>query len=110
MCDLKPGDEVVCVRSKFGVNTGKTFTIAAVCPVGETPDGFSIPIAPSGTDLVQLNEMAWHQGVRRGCWFWGYDATAFRKVQRRDLTAWLATEKTIEEPKRAPAKKRERVE
>lgn len=25
-------------------------------------------------------------------------------VQRRDLTVWLSTENTIEEPKRAPAK------
>lgn len=32
----------------------------------------------------------------------GFLASAFRKVQRRDLTVWLSTENTIEEPKRAP--------
>ncbi len=28
----------------------------------------------------------------------------FRKVQRRDLTAWLATKNTIEDPNPVPAK------
>jgi len=39
----------------------------------------------------------------------GYRASRFRKVQKRDLTAWLSSKQTFEEPKRAPAKKRERV-
>lgn len=34
----------------------------------------------------------------------GYRASRFRKVQRRDLTAWLATENTIEGPTRETVK------
>lgn len=110
---FKPGDEVICIRSRFGVHTGKRFTVAAVCPRGVLPDGFSIAIAPSDHELIQLDQVPWHQGIRNGKWFWGYTATAFRKVQRNDRLTIEAFSVIkgggFEEPKRTTPAKRERV-
>lgn len=103
MCSFKPGDEVVCIKSRFGVSSGRHFTVAAVLPAGVEPQGFYVRCQPSAIDLIQTEEMGWHQGMRNGRWFWGWDASCFRKVQRRDLTEWLATENTIDEPTRVPA-------
>jgi len=107
-CDFKPGDEVVCVDAVrwdrrapkwmfwtnraprgYGPKVGQVITVAWVGPVFDLVTGV-------GVEFPDWPNVQW-------------DASHFRKVQRRDLTAWLATEKTIEEPKRAPAKKRERV-
>ena len=94
-----PGDDVVCID-----------------------DGQLSPYAPLIQKGVVYVVEGWDVGACRDCIFLvgvdaedrtperaSYHASRFRKVQRRNLTAWLAAEKTIEEPKRAPAKKRERV-
>lgn len=101
---FKPGDEVECVRSRFGISEGKIFTVAAICYPGDQPVGFDCPIVPAVAASIQLNELPWQQGIRNGCWFWGYSASAFRKVQRRNLTEWLAQEATFNEPKRIKEK------
>jgi len=88
MCDFKPGDEVVYIGDEgvpkipehgrcANVSRGDTFTVVGVSPWRDT-------------DLIAL---ILHE--HPGKWF---DARCFRKVQRRDLTAWLATENTIEDP------------
>ncbi len=108
MCDFEPGDEVVCVKSKHG-REGKIFTVAAVRRVGDT-----ITIRDLSTNVkhpaIQLEELPWVETVETNDaqirLVWGYDATAFRKVQRRDLSAWLKTAvgNTDRLDKRAPAK------
>lgn len=103
---LRVGDEVVCIWkgeklpgdswaghlwAKLVLRPGGTYVVSWV-GVGSV----------SGTPTLRLVGVrnrpgkVWAQGL-------------FRKVQRRDLTAWLATENTIEGPTRAPAKKRVRA-
>jgi hypothetical protein len=89
MCDFKVGDEVVCVDAAVGAvrcgNTtglekGKVYVVLAL---GLTIDG------QPGVDVGGRNVLG------------GFNyAYRFRKVQRRDLGAWLKTETTFEEPKR----------
>lgn len=90
MCDFKPGDEVVCVDASPSVGEHSLIE-GATYVIGDTSDRWAEPSVWVGC----LNE--W--GGRH----WHY-ASRFRKVQRRDLTAWLATENTVEGPVRAPAK------
>jgi hypothetical protein len=108
MCDFAPGDEVVCVRGGLGsfpgigwvcLAEGATYTIAAVWQKGEIGETG----LPCGTAMVQLVEFG---SLRAGpndsrC---GFAADRFHKVERPALGAWLSTENTIEEPKRAPVR------
>ena len=94
-CDFKPGDEVEKFRK-----TGPLVDHPLCAPVGAR--GTVVAVLDGG---VGVQVEGWPHGDCRG-----HIAANWRKVQRRDLTAWLATENTIEEPKRAPAKKRERAQ
>lgn len=106
MCDFKPGDEVVCVKTQpvfqgFGGYSveGQTYTVSGVMVRGRR---------------VALMLAGVENGTQRGApWFWGHSSTRFRKVQRRNsrltLEAFFTVPGGFEEPKRAPAKKRERV-
>lgn len=105
MCDFKPGDEVVCVDASASrwtiegfappLSEGATYVVADVFDVRNLISG-----TPSGQIGVSLVGLAW--SVKGICGAWS--PTRFRKVQRRDLSAWLATTNTIEEPKRTPTK------
>lgn len=75
MCDFRVGDEVVCVHTTLGppddgiepCHPGETFTVRDVCA---DEDGV----------WIELSHREPGQLFYAGC---------FRKVQRRDLTAWL---------------------
>jgi hypothetical protein len=110
MCDFKPGDEVVCVDDRAFFDPRRLPIVAppkgsvwTVFRVGLRPDtgevsvwivGFANPSRKTGEDL-------------------GFFPRRFRKVARRNdslsIEAFLTIKPGFEEPKRAPAKKRERV-
>lgn len=104
-----PGDEVVCVddapripeRSWSGtIKKGTVYTVAGLTtPPPYHPDHGQVGLVIDGAP----NTCAVY-GVELG-----YPPDRFRKVQRRDLTEWLSTATDFEEPKRAPAKRRERA-
>lgn len=94
MCDFKPGDEVVCVDDTdlFGVAVkGGVY----LCEAMETlPLGFLACTACRKRNIViRLANTVHPLG-------WLFCSCQFRKVQRRDLTAWLETATDFEEPKR----------
>lgn len=115
MCDLKPGDEVVCITNiaPWGdffeeLSVGATYTVRKVQSFDEYENGTISENDP----VVWLNEVSWDCFLGPG----GYDPAHFRKVQRRktDLTIEafsVIKDGGFEEPKRtpSPAKKRERV-
>lgn len=95
MCNFKPGDEVVCVDASpsryHGIHSlilGATYRITAF-------DG--LPPEPDGTIGLHLAEVPTPPPS-----YIGWASTRFRKVQRRDLRAWLETATKFEEPTRAP--------
>lgn len=101
MCDFKPGDEVVCIIAVpmpwqahlgygdlVGIAVGEHYTVAHV-----GPDPFD------GEIVVFLNETGNFNDDGVDC---GYYPLRFRKVQRRDLSAWLETAADFDEPTRAP--------
>ncbi len=98
MCDFQSGDEVVCIHVREGFACvglaapvkGRHYTVAFV-GIADWPDG-------SECVGITLKELPEHPDG------WAYAPEDFRKVQRRDLSAWLATTNTIEEPKRTPTK------
>lgn len=108
MVGFKPGDEVVCIyggpwKMRFRnilrfiayrrPVKGRTYTVASVHLSG----------VESGVG-VKLKEVPSPKGL---C----FCSSCFRKVQRRDLAAWLATETTIEGPTRTnqPVKRKEQA-
>lgn len=109
MCDFKPGDEVICVvgaspytlhERTYELVEGQTYTIAAVAAAGQRTHLGRIG---SGEPHVQLVEF----GHVETPTVWGVLASRFRKVQRRDLSAWLETAATntdsLDKPIKAPA-------
>lgn len=92
MCDLKPGDEVILYRYMEDGGHPK------MPPIGHVGIITVIGKAADGGPEIGLQLHNWMRGK------FAMNARCFRKVQRRDLTAWLATTNTIEEPKRAPTK------
>lgn len=81
MCDFKPGDEVVCVSSTFhtyGEDAADIFPTK-----GQVYTVHSFVSDDEGVWVV-LCEVLSHL----------YDPSLFRKVQRRDLSAWLETAAT----------------
>lgn len=105
MCEFRPGDEVVCVKScseePILVFAGEIYTVADVVLAGGDVPSLILEGVFSGNDTP----VGW-RFISGGEPFFGFDPARFRKVQRRDLTARLAIENTIEEPKRVPAKER----
>ena len=109
MSGFKPGDEVTLTkeivwtaraprwmfwtrwrRGATGPVFGKVYTVTGVGVASalRLPD-------PTQGDLVVLRFAEWP------AWF---SSLRFRKVQRRDLSAWLETATDFEEPKRAPVR------
>lgn len=87
MCDFKPGDEVVCIQMDCAPEmTGQVFVVEIFAKAGETPLGAWCALDGPGVQLVGVHT---DDGPHNG--MWGWDATRFRKVQRRDLGAWLKT-------------------
>lgn len=101
MCDFKPGDEVVCVYQGPWIDLD-TGLVTDGPPFGEVclVDGVEIDKGRAGLFL-------------RGHGSESYVARLFRKVQRRDLSAWLETAAkntdALDKPRPAPARRRERV-
>lgn len=95
-CDFKPGDEVVCVavgsRSGHYIVVGERYVLREVDLIR---DSFGQPLDDRvGVRLVGIT-------VFKAEGFEGkFSASLFRKVQKRDLTAWLGQTTTFEEPKR----------
>lgn len=105
MCDFKPGDEVVCIENEgwdwsyFEMTVpeiGQVYTIQAVRPEEETAE---CPDEPLSLALI-IVELPNPRG--------SYPAQCFRKVQRRDLSAWLQTAATdtdhLDKPIKTPAR------
>jgi len=107
-CDFKPGDEVVCVDTSPCVRTGHApFTEGAIYTIRAVDADY-----PSGVVGLMFEEVPAME-------FWcgqelGWDSRRFRKVQKRNdrltIEAFSTIKDGFEEPKRAPAKKRERVQ
>jgi hypothetical protein len=106
MCDFKPGDEVVCVDASpsFRVAAGRPVKGAVYVVEGYDEsriDGIGLIIAGLGWshDFDGLTV--------------GWSPLRFRKIERRNdslsIEAFLTIKPGFEEPRRAPAKKRERV-
>jgi hypothetical protein len=110
MCDFKPGDELVALDENQGaldgtaggpsLEVGRVYTCDAVF---DTPDRCPLCESTLGVSLVEVDN-------RTHC----YCPCGFRKVERRNDSLSIEAFLTIkpgqyEEPKRAPAKKRERV-
>lgn len=105
-----PGDEVVCVDAGAnpfhlaGAWQGDAPTEGHIYTVrGWSDDG---PYGDPCVFLVEITNNAFGH-------FDGYSAWRFRKVQKRNdglsIEAFLTIKPGFEEPKRAPAKKRERA-
>lgn len=107
---FRVGDEVVCVDARpqsspvYGLNGARTWTAVRK---GDVYIVGGLGVAWDGrTPVVYLVGHENPDPFRNDC---GYGCFRFRKVQRRDLSAWLETATDFEEPKRTPAKKRERA-
>jgi hypothetical protein len=102
-CDFKPGDEVVCVERiawdgpaprwmfwtrrrlrGYGPKKDHVYVVEWVGSVSSLVGGV-------GLEFAQWPNIQWASRY-------------FRKVQRRDLSAWLETSTDFEEPKRVPVK------
>lgn len=93
MCEFKPGDEVVCVRSDHNspclTHKGCVYVVSGIVKARKR-----YALALHGVD----------NGAPFGPpYFYGHNPDRFRKVQRRDLTAWLKTATKFEGPKRKKA-------
>lgn len=93
MCDFKPGDEVVCLYAGpwFRVGTGDRDLSG-----------------PKEFEVCRINSLEHAHGLI-GLFLDGHGDESFashlfRKVQRRDLSAWVETATDFEEPKRVPVK------
>jgi len=113
-CDFKPGDEIVCVNDgpidgrlgwQANIRAGEIYTVSAV--------GIVPPPHPQWgmvtVHLVGVSHVCRTHGIEVG-----YRADRFRKVERRNDSLSIEAFLTIkpgqfEEPRKAPAKKREKV-
>lgn len=106
MCDFKPGDEVICIIGEVSVaqarlEEGRVYTVADIVPL-TWANGKTDP-----NDIrIQLVEATWDTGYPHipGA----YHPRRFRKVQPRDLSAWLKTAVTdtdhLNKPIKTPAR------
>lgn len=94
MCDFKPGDEVVFIGNPdFIIEAGGGMGDVLEKDVVYTVEDIGF-VAPFACVLI-----SGHHNSKRSDGF--YAAMVFRKVQRRDLSAWLKTATKFEGPKRA---------
>lgn len=104
MCDFKPGDEIVYV--------GNPPTVTNPCGRALDPDAvYTVEAVGFVSPYATVRLVGFHNTARRDGF---YAAMAFRKIERRNDSLSIEAFLTIkpgqfEEPKRAPAKKRERV-
>lgn len=98
-CDFKVGDDVVCVGGDGDTD--------GMPPLGWTGTVMSVGMSPDvrWPDVVVITINTWPlpPGDYHNALYW-------RKAQRGSARGLLADRSVREEPKRAPAKKRERVE
>lgn len=109
MCDFKPGDEVEVVKvgpqSGLFISVGQMHVIREVSPTTDqsgTPlpwvDGERMGVKLAGVVAEKPNSV--HKDAH-------FHPSLFRKVQRRDLSAWLETAATDtdrwDKPIKAPA-------
>lgn len=104
MCDFKPGDEVVCIAMQCAPEmVGNVYIVEVFARPGEKPPGAWCRLDAPGVQLVGVKT---DDGPHTG--LWGWDANCFRKVQRRDLGAWLQTAATdtdhLDKPIKTPAR------
>jgi len=97
MCDFKPGDEIVCVDVSGLVEKDLRYvSLRGVYTAGRVKNGFVHPIG-SGAPLSTE-------------WF----TYRFRKVERRNdilsIEAFLTIKPGFKEPRKAPAKRKERAQ
>lgn len=104
MCDFKPGDEVVCVDDSVPTTPGRQPWVCRLRK-GEVYTVCGVSIHPKDKHLcihlVQVQNIWIKTGEDVG-----FKPSRFRKVQRRDLSAWLSqsvknTDK-LDKPHRAP--------
>jgi len=92
MCDFKPGDEVVCIARLERVRAPfwKFWTRYDRYPVpfGQAPLVVTAVTFGTSDSMPELGEIAWIKVQGNANWL---QADRFRKVQRRDLSAWLKT-------------------
>lgn len=103
MCGFKAGDEATCIwdRRKRGEPWGVYFKSLILLHPGRTYTVAGTRAYLAGLGL-SLSEVA--DPTRDSLW----NSLFFRKVIRRDLTAWLATENTIDNPN--PIRRRKRAD
>ena len=117
-CDFKPGDEVVCVDDRppegpfwaaqsWPLRRNDTYLVVEV--LGPEEHHARVLARHPGRWWRYVNEPTLLlAGAENPCGG-GFGIRRFRKVQRRDLSAWLETATDFEEPRRTPAPKNERV-
>lgn len=92
MCDFKPGDEVVCIArlTRERAPAWKFWTRYDRRPVPFGSEALIVTATTFGESesMPELGEIAWVKIQGHSPWF---DASRFRKIQRRDLSAWLKT-------------------
>lgn len=99
-CDFKVGDEVVCVdarayRKRGDIYAGCWLTGETGLIEGRVYEVRRVGLCPCGTPGIDVGLPMVAGGFNR--------SDRFRKVIRRDLSAWLETSTDFEEPKRVPA-------
>lgn len=101
-CDFKPGDEVVCVGDGLWSHRAAPFWMFWRRRVRGPLRGRTYVVRDIAlcSDGVGIRLLGVPDPSRTGWWC----ASEFRKVQRRDLSAWLQTADGFSEPtrKRAP--------
>lgn len=94
MCDFKPGDEVIAITTIGSIRAGQKYIVANVRP-------FGMPCWSCRSDNrigVVLRDVTPALFAMAYC-----PVCELRKVQRRNIEAWLETATDFEEPKRVPA-------
>lgn len=101
MCDFKPGDEVVCVDAQGSdglLSPRARYTVSVAMAAGQKTtrrNGGSVILSQAVVQLAGLGHV-------EDCLTWGWNARRFRKVQTRDLAAWLQTADHREPAPRCP--------
>lgn len=93
MCEFKPGDEVVCVKSDPCsprlTHKGCVYVVSEIVRAGNG-DALALHGVDNGAEFGPPH-------------FYGHNPVRFRKTQRRDIFEWLKTATKFEEPKRKKA-------
>lgn len=104
MCDFKPGDEVVCINDGWLGRAPRWMFWTRTRPVDGPVKGHHYIVRRVAVGTCEISSRKAVGVELEGPWNHAWRPSNFRKVQRRDLSAWLSTENTIEGPVRAPAR------